>query len=1190
MLIRNMFEKDITREISGVIKASETDKNKIYQELDEYVVTKEVAKHLNKFYENYSKGINGTTDKMGVWISGFFGSGKSHFLKILSYLLDNESILGKKPIEFFKDKIKDEMLYAEMERISKIDTETILFNIDSKNPINNKNKEDAILRIFIKVFNEHRNLCSEIPGVAHMEEQLIKDGVYEQFKTEFMNIRGKDWIQRRNAFLLDKDYVAQAISNILNISLENANEYVRDGVNNYEISIEEFAKQIKEYIGSKSKNFHLVFLVDEIGQYIGDNKDLMLDLQTVAEDLGTHCKGKVWIMVTSQESIDSLIKVKGNDFSKIQGRFDTRLSMSSISVDEVIKKRILEKDEDAMLLLKDLYREKNAMLKNLINFQNARKDLLSYEDEKEFIEVYPFIPYQFKILQSVFEQVRKHGSSGKHLSEGERSMISAFKESVLKYADEKDGILVPFHAFYNTIEEFLNPSISRVIERASKNPELEDNPMNIQVLKLLFMIKYLSDEIPSNLENIATLMLSNVDEDKLQLKEDLKKCLRKLQSQTLIQKNGDNYIFLTDDEQDVNREIEGETIEDEALRKEIIKDIFSGIYDDPKYKYSKNYSFAFNKKLDDIGIGTQTGKLSINILTSLCDSFYKSDEELMLKSFTDKEMVIKLSDENEIIEELREALKIESYIKKKNVSTLPENKQAIITIKQGEMRIRKSRVKDLLEKALVQGNYYVNGEKAQIKGNSPREKINAGFNLLTNSVFNKLGYINVNISDEAEIMALLSNNTEQLGFDVVEEYDNALAEKEIFDFICFQEENHQQVRMKIILNRFSDAPYGWNEIDIAGIVSKLLKKQNINIIFNGEFLDPEKSNKVVDALTKTANVDRVIINKKIKVDEALIRRVKTICLDVFGSISLPDDEDSIVIAIKEKISKKVEEINSHLNKYEGKKYPGKSLFQKGLNIFKEITDHRDNLGFFTEIKNKEVELLDWVEDVVYPIDFFQSQKEIFDKGLDIAKKCEDNKDYLEKDLLDEVAKLNEILNDPIPYKKIRNILDIASNIEKGFNLIIENKKETAKEKIKNDYDYCLLKSNQYGVGSNLSETIKMFYDKQLDDIENYKDIYRLDASITISSNKREYFERQVDNEILAYKRKLEEEAKKNIVKETKEEIKTPETKPKKVEKVVVSKLVDIKSLKTEADIEVYIRELKNRLTSIIKEDKEIEIE
>ena len=149
MIIRDMFIRDIEREISGVVKVAQTDENKIYQELDEYVVTKEISKHLSKFYDNYSKGINGNTDKMGVWISGFFGSGKSHFLKILSYLLDNENIKGKEAIDFFKEKVKDPMLLAEMEKGAKVNTETILFNIDSKNPVNNKSKEDAILRIFV---------------------------------------------------------------------------------------------------------------------------------------------------------------------------------------------------------------------------------------------------------------------------------------------------------------------------------------------------------------------------------------------------------------------------------------------------------------------------------------------------------------------------------------------------------------------------------------------------------------------------------------------------------------------------------------------------------------------------------------------------------------------------------------------------------------------------------------------------------------------------------------------------------------------------------------------------------------------------------------------------------------------------------------------------------------------------------
>jgi hypothetical protein len=1189
MIIRDMFVRGIDREISGVIKVGQTDENKIYEELDEYVVTKEISKYLSKFYDNYSKGINGTTDKMGVWISGFFGSGKSHFLKILSYLLDNENIKGKEAIDFFKEKIKDPMLFAEMEKGARVDTETILFNIDSKNPVNNKSKEDAILRIFVKVFNEHRGLCDEIPGVAYMEQQLIKDGVYDEFKQEFYNIRGKEWNHRRNAFFLDKDYVAKAISKVLNTSLESANDFVRKGVTEYEVSIEKFAKEVKEYIDSKGKKIHLIFLVDEIGQYIGDNQALMLNLQTVAEDLGTYCQGRVWIMVTSQESIDSLIKVKGNDFSKIQGRFDTRLSLSSISVDEVIKKRILDKKEEPIYLLKDLYREKSAILKNLISFDNARKDLLGYSDDKEFAEVYPFVPYQFKILQNVFEQVRKHGSSGKHLSEGERSMISAYKESVLKYADEKDGVLIPFHAFYDTIEEFLNPTISRVIERASENPEFKENPMNLQILKVLFMIKYLSDEIPGNLENITTLMLSNIDEDKLQLKEKIKEALRKLQSNTLIQKNGDTYTFLTDDEQDVNREIKEEKIEEEGLKKDLANYVFQGIYDAPKYKHSNVYSFLFNKMMDEKPNGNQTSNIGINILTPLSDDYYKSDNELISKSFINKEMIIKLGGSDSYIEELTEAMKIYSYINKRNVNSLPENIQVIITTKQGEMRLRRARTKELLENAILQGAYYINGEKVDIKGANAKEKINNGFSILVNSIFNKLGYIKYNLSSESEIISLLKNDTQQLGFDAVEQYNNELAEKEVFDFICLQEDNLQQIRMKIVLNRFKDAPYGWNEIDISGVVAKLFKEQKIKLRLNGEFLEVDSANKVVDALTKGTEVDRVIINKKVKVDEVLIRVVKNICLDVFGRINLPDDEDGLAKVIKDRINAKIDELKGYISKYGSKKYPGKSLFEKGINILKEIMENKDNLSFFTALKNKEEELLDWVEDISYAYAFFENQINIFDKGLEDSNRCHENKDYLNESLIQELKSLDDILHDPIPYKRIRNIIDIAQNIEKGFNAIIQEKKDNAKTKIKNDFEYCLLKSNQYGVSSKTAELIKTFYNNLVSKIDEYTDIFKIDASITQSNNQKEYYEKFINKEIEEYKKKKEEESKKDTT-IADPPIVQPTPIPKKVEKVSVSKLVAIKSLKTENDIEIYIRELKNKLKNIINDNKEIEIE
>ena len=516
------------------------------------------------------------------------------------------------------------------------------------------------------------------------------------------------------------------------------------------------------------------------------------------------------------------------------------------------------------------------------------------------------------------------------------------------------------------------------------------------------------------------LLVKHIDDDKLETKRKSKRVIKKIQSkQTLIQKNGEDYIFLTHEEQDVNREIKFEKIEEDVIKKELLSYMFQGIYEDPKYRYSKVYSFPFNKKMDEKEFGNQTSDIGINIITPLSDNYYKSDEELISKSFTNREMIVKLGGSDNYIEELTEAMKIESYIKKKNVNSLPENIQVIITTKQGEMRLRKSRAKELLENATLQGTFYVNGEKVDIKGSNAKDKINSGFNILVNSVFNKLGYIKFNLSNESEMVSLLKNNIEQLGFDAVEQYNNELAENEVFNFICLQEDNHQQIRMKILLNRFKDSPYGWNSIDISGVVAKLFKQQKIKLRLNGEFIESDSVNKIVDALTKSTEVDRVIINKKVKVDEQLIRTVKNISLEVFGKINLPDDEDGLAKALRDKIVAKIDELKGYINRYGSKKYPGKSLFEKGANIFKEVIENKDNLSFFTSLKDKEDELLDWIDDVSYALLSLIIKLIYLIKALDVSKRCQENKDYLNETLIEDLKSLDDILHDPIPYTQYK---------------------------------------------------------------------------------------------------------------------------------------------------------------------------
>lgn len=470
MQIREMFAKPIDRDLQGVIIVGQDETANVKQELEEYVVTRELQKHFADFFAAYKAGIIGNTSKTGVWISGFFGSGKSHFLKILSYLLENKEIAGKKAIDYFADdnKIADPMVLADMQLAANTSTDVVLFNIDSKSDSNSKQNKDAIVNVFLKVFNEMQGYCGAMPFLADLERRLNEEGKYEEFKQKFEENYGDAWTDSRQDFDFIQDDIVDTLVDMDFMSEAAARNWCEKAAEPYKISIEDFAKRLKAYIDRKGNNHHVAFLVDEVGQYIGDDSNLMLNLQTVREELGKECNGKAWVIVTSQQDIDSITKVKGNDFSKIQGRFDTRISLSSANVDEVIKKRILDKKDTAAQMLRLLYGQKATTIKNKIVFNDGVEKKL-YADEDDFALVYPFVPYQFNLLASVLTSIRTHGASGKHLSEGERSMLAMFKESAMDYKEHEEGTLIPFHAFYDALENFLDYSHRGVIIKAYDN-------------------------------------------------------------------------------------------------------------------------------------------------------------------------------------------------------------------------------------------------------------------------------------------------------------------------------------------------------------------------------------------------------------------------------------------------------------------------------------------------------------------------------------------------------------------------------------------------------------------------------------------------------------------------------------------------------------------------------------------------
>ena len=332
MKIEHLFQRDIFRAINGVVKADQLDASSVWQELDEFVLTQELNIHLRNFVTWLLDPIENPRDKqasekMGVWISGFFGSGKSHFLKVLSYLLHNQSHSfgdqAKRAVEFFDSKVPDALFLTDIKRAVANNTDVVLFNIDSK--ADHRISRDLILRVFLKVLNELQGYSGDHPHIAHLERYLQGRSLLTAFHDAYRGHTGLEWIDERDAYQFNRDEVVKVLSETLGQSPAAAEKWIDGAEDNFSLTVENFAKWVKAYLDSKGPSHRLVFLVDEVGQFIGTDSHLMLNLQTITEELGTICKRRAWVIVTSQEDMDAVLgdmsKAKQQDFSKIQGRF-----------------------------------------------------------------------------------------------------------------------------------------------------------------------------------------------------------------------------------------------------------------------------------------------------------------------------------------------------------------------------------------------------------------------------------------------------------------------------------------------------------------------------------------------------------------------------------------------------------------------------------------------------------------------------------------------------------------------------------------------------------------------------------------------------------------------------------------------------------------------------------------------------
>lgn len=1173
MKLQKMFQKNINRDINGVIKVTQDDDNSLQQELSEYIITRELRRHFRTFFDNYSKAIDAPTDKIGVWISGFFGSGKSHFLKILSYLLSNQEVCGKRAMDYFSDKFDDPMMYATAVKCVSVPTESILFNIDIEGPIT-KDKT-AVLRVFAKMFYNHCGFYGDDLKIAKLERFIERQGKTEQFRTAFEEVNGSPWTETRDSFAFFEDDIVQVMQSVLGMSEQAARNWF-NGEETNELSISQLVADIAEYVDGKGKDFRLLFMVDEVGQYIGADGDLMINLQSLVEEIGTRCRGKVWVMVTSQEAIDSVVHITGDDFSKIQGRFNTRLSLSSSSVDEVIKKRVLAKTEEADQLLQMVYDKEHAVLKNLYTFNNPVLDIKGFSDGAEFAATFPFVPYQFIIIQKVLAEIRKHGNSGKHLSGGERSMLSGFQEAAQKVQDKDENALVPFHLFYDTVHTFLESAIRRVIDRCQTAADNHDGleQQDVSVLKLLYLVRYIED-VKANIDNISILMIDDIRTDKIALRASVTASLERLLSQNYISRNGDTYAFLTDEEQDIAIDIRNTVVDSAQVITSIAQTVYGEIYPSKKFKHDK-YDFAYDQYIDETLNGSASGGMRLRIVTVASDYFGAPEQRLIMDSQVNNEAIVVLSNETPYFEELEQAMKIRKYVKQRNVSQLPESIQDIIRKRQQQARVLEERARSYIEKAIVGAKMVVHGEIMDIKTGNAKDKLDAALNGLVESVYSKLNMVNKFVESDADILAILNGaDNETIAFSGLGA-NNEDALNEISQWLELQNSKMLSTSMGDVQRRYSAIPYGWREIDIAALVARLISQQKISIKYGGAIVGKDER-RLVDYLRKKSEIDKAVVTRRIAPSEDLMRKSVSFLRDYLGAMDIPSDEDGVIRFVLDTFTGKQEHYQRLLDDaYAQFRYPEKEVVTKARDLMSDVLSQRkDNVALLSRMVQKQEDLLDTAEDLEGVELFFKSQRTVYDEARRHMDRVSKERDYFAADAeAQEVFRaIATILSMPKPYSRIGELPELIGKVKAAYNGLLDMKKDEVAENIRQCMqDVHQLASEAHDASTLLRQADDYFVSKR-EAAKVASSITELDAMITQLLNYKDNICRRMEIMVAS--------------KDAPAPVNNAQTgaaapKPPKITSVRRYDLCSVKRLQTKDDIDKYVEGIREKLMKTLE--------
>ena len=1040
MDMKGLYAKDIFRSIDGVIKAD--DVSKVASEVDEYVMTSEIRSGLSRIVDAWNQ-VDAPSN--GVWIAGFFGSGKSHLLKMLSYLLGEQA--GSQPVtredveRAFEQKVAgNETIIADLKRSLHTPTRAVLFNIDAKDDKSTRERGSAMIEVFYKVYFEARGLYSKDLGVGALERDLEDQGELARFREAYQEEAGHTWEVGRVNTVFSEALVSKALAR-LGHQVDQPFRSYREQLN---LSAEAFAQDVASWLDRQGPHQRIAFFVDEVGQFIGDDSQLMLNLQTITEQLATHCPGRAWVFVTSQEELSGITaqmnERRSTDFSKIQGRFAIKVSLSTEEVTDVIARRLLTKSEQGTEELDALWQRLGAGFPSMFRFPEGTKKYDNYLTRDSFVAKYPFVDYQFEMFTQAMRGLSDNDLfTGRHSSVGARSLLGVCQQIAQELTDDELGTVASFDRFYDGIAAMLKSDVKDNIGRAAQDSHTRD-PFTMSVLKVLLLVRYV-DSFHAYPRNIAVLLRRSLDQDATDLEERVGRALRTLADQVYVQRQADGtYAYMTNEEKEVRREISQIVVESREVTDLLRTDI-------RRHVGTSATSFVYPGTNRRMGVSLfvdgrreQAEPLVISVFTpqsSLDEEGIRHESVVRHDTLS-----LGLDISSEILEDVRVFCQTEEYVKRQAGAASGLRKHIILRHKEDNEQ-RRQLIGEAVKDALMRASLFVDGQEVKTgTAGEPKDVIELGLTRLAQQVYPRIEDAKPLAGLKDGQIASFLRDQEDATLDVDPGVD--IAQRLAGECAQWVEQarvlNGQNVFVKNAIEYYGQAPFGWDKNAVLAIVATALRRELLEALENDR---PLARTELEGALRDVNRQGRVLLQKKKHLDRAALADFQHF-VGQFVPGESPQDGPSRVRAVEVKAA----EWARLLKGYKSDRYSFDDEVAEALDLLTPLTttQHTEEEMLAPQIRGGFDDLIEIVDEFLMPYREFVEEHE---QKLRNALVEADSLSFFEltedgKQAIDELRKLAE---DRRLYVRTQEIAPLVRRIDAARSALVQAQRDKVLRRI-----------------------------------------------------------------------------------------------------------------------------------------------